>query len=45
MNFVTGARDIMLNGAGFVQVLPQYLILAGFSAVFLLKASLLFRWE
>ncbi|HUX20066.1 MAG TPA: ABC transporter permease [Spirochaetia bacterium] len=44
-HFVNGARDIMLNGATFVQILPQYLILAGFSALFLVTASLLFRWE
>jgi ABC-type multidrug transport system permease subunit len=44
-HFITGARDIMLNGASFIQVLPQYLALAGFSAVFLLIASFFFRWE
>ena len=44
-HFVNGARDIMLNGASFIQVLPEYLILAAFSAVFLFIASILFRWE
>lgn len=44
-HFINGARAIMLDGAGFTQVLPDYLFLAGFSVLFLLVASITFKWE
>jgi ABC-2 type transport system permease protein len=44
-HFVDGARAIMLDGAGVVQVAPHLLVLAGFTVAFLVVASLLFRWE
>jgi ABC-type multidrug transport system permease subunit len=43
--FVDGARSIMLEGAGVAELAPNFLILGGFTAVFLVVASLLFRWE
>ncbi|MBI3774228.1 MAG: ABC transporter permease [Gammaproteobacteria bacterium] len=42
---VNAARAIMLDGAGFVEVLPQLLVLGVMSAVFLGLAAALFRWE
>jgi ABC-type multidrug transport system permease subunit len=44
-HFVQGARSIMLEGAGLVEMLPNFAILGGFTLVFLAVASLLFRWE
>lgn len=44
-HFVNAARSIMLDGSGIGQVWPDFLFLAGFSAVFLLISSLTFRWE
>lgn len=44
-HFVEGARSIMLDGATIVDVLPNILVLGGFTAAFLVIASLLFRWE
>lgn len=43
--FVDGARSIMLEGAGVAELAPNFLILGGFTVVFLVVASLLFRWE
>lgn len=39
-----GARLIMLDGAGVVQVLPQIAALCAMCAVFLISAAMLFRW-
>ncbi|WP_455381290.1 ABC transporter permease [Salinispira pacifica] len=44
-HFVNGARSIMLDGAGFSSILPDLLFLAGFSALFLVIASVSFKWE
>lgn len=44
-HFVEGARSIMLDGAGFAELLPSMGILLGFTLLFLTTASLLFRWE
>jgi len=44
-HFVEGARSIMLEGAGFMQVLPDYLYLGGLTAALLFVSSLMFRWE
>ena len=44
-HFVDGARSIMLDGATIVDVLPNILVLGGFTVAFLIIASLLFRWE
>ncbi len=42
---LTAARDIMLYGAGLGDVLPQLLILAGTTAVFLTIGAAMFRWR
>lgn len=44
-HFVQGARSIMLEGAGLVDLLPNFAVLGGFTVVFLAAASVLFRWE
>jgi len=44
-HFIDSARAVMLDGAGLAQVVPSMLVLAGFTVVFLITASLLFRWE
>jgi ABC-type multidrug transport system permease subunit len=44
-HFVEGARAIMLEGAGIVELAPNLLALVGFTAAFLFIAALLFRWE
>lgn len=44
-HFVEGARDIMLEGARLVEVLPNVLPLAGMTILFLGIASLIFIWD
>jgi len=44
-HFTTAARKIMLDGAGLAGIAPELMILGGMTALFLLVASLLFRWE
>ncbi|MBC8452806.1 MAG: ABC transporter permease [Spirochaetes bacterium] len=44
-HFVEGARDIMLEGALLVEVLPNVLPLAGMTILFLGIASLIFIWD
>ena len=44
-HFIEGARAIMLEGAGIVELAPNLLVLAGFTVLFLATGSLLFRWE
>ncbi len=44
-HFVDGAREIMLNGAGLLQILPNLLYLGGLTIVFLLLSAFLFKWE
>jgi len=44
-HLINAARAIMLDGAGFAEVFPQLLALGMMSAVFLILAAALFRWE
>lgn len=44
-HFITAARKIMLDGANLAGIMNEVLILGGMTAVFLVIASLLFRWE
>ncbi|MDA3850663.1 MAG: ABC transporter permease [Spirochaetaceae bacterium] len=44
-HFIEGARAIMLEGAGFVQILPNLITLAAMTLLFLVTASLLFQWD
>jgi ABC-2 type transport system permease protein len=44
-HFLDGARAIMIDGRGLLEILPQLLILGGSSLVFLLIAALTFKWE
>ncbi len=44
-HFVDGARSIMLEGAGLLEIMPNLLYLGGLTLVFLALASALFRWE
>lgn len=42
---LTAARAVMIDGAGVLGILPQLGILAGMTALFLVIASVLFRWR
>jgi ABC-type multidrug transport system permease subunit len=44
-HFIEGARKIMLEGADILTVAPQLLILTAMTLVFLLVASLTFKWD
>lgn len=44
-HFVDGARAVMLDGAGFLEIAPNMLYLAGLSVVMLVLSSFMFRWE
>ena len=44
-HFIEGARSIMIDGAGFTEILPNILVLGGMTIVFLVISSALFRWE
>lgn len=44
-HFTEGARKIMIDGAGLAQIAPHLLFLLGLTAVFILLASALFKWE
>ncbi len=44
-HFIHGARAIMLEGAGLVQIAPELLFLSVFTAACLGLAAWLFRWE
>lgn len=41
----SAAREIMLDGAGLVEVLPQLMTLVVMGGIFLTVGALLFRWE
>jgi len=43
--FIEGARKIMLEGAGFAQLVPEYLVLGGMTVGFMGLSALLFKWE
>ena len=44
-HFIEGARAIMIDGAGVVQILPNLIVLGGMTIGFLIISSVLFRWE
>ena len=44
-HYVSGARAVMLEGAGLGEVLPHTLALAVMAVVFWLCAAAIFRWE
>lgn len=44
-HFVSGAREIMLEGAGLGQILPHVALLGGLTIVFTGLAAALFKWE
>lgn len=44
-HLIKAARAVMLDGAGFVDILPYLLTLTGMSAVLLTIGAFLFRWE
>lgn len=44
-HFIEGARAIMIDGAGIVDILPNLAVLTGMTAIFLIISSILFRWE
>ncbi|MBU0926618.1 MAG: ABC transporter permease [Spirochaetes bacterium] len=44
-HFIEGARAIMIDGAGLVQILPNLLVLGGLTAAFLALSAALFKWE
>jgi ABC-type multidrug transport system permease subunit len=44
-HIVDGARAVMIDGAGVLQVLPQIGLLAGLAVLFLTLAAWMFRWE
>ena len=44
-HFLQAARAVMLDGATLLEVTPNLLILSGMTLIFLLIASLLFKWE
>jgi len=44
-HFIEASRAIMIDGADFIQILPNLLVLTGMTVIFLITASVLFRWE
>ncbi|MEN8180426.1 MAG: ABC transporter permease [Pseudomonadota bacterium] len=44
-HMVSAARAVMIEGAGLIEVIPQLLVLAIFSAVFIFLGAKTFRWE
>ena len=44
-HFIEASRAVMIDGAGIIQILPNILVLGGMTIVFLITASVLFRWE
>lgn len=44
-HFIEASRAVMIDGAGIIQILPNILVLGGMTIVFLVTASILFRWE
>jgi ABC-type multidrug transport system permease subunit len=44
-HFIEAARAVMIDGAGIIQIMPNILVMTGMTAVFLIIASALFRWE
>lgn len=44
-HFTEASRKIMIDGAGLAQIAPHLVVLVGLTLVFLLAASVLFKWE
>jgi len=44
-HFIEGARAVMIDGAGLVQILPNIAVLGGMTIIFLVISSFFFRWE
>lgn len=44
-HFIESARNIMLEGAGFIDILPNVLVLLGMTLLFITIASLTFSWD
>jgi ABC-type multidrug transport system permease subunit len=44
-HFLDASRLVMLEGAGFVQILPQLAVLAGSTVLFFILAAVFFKWE
>ncbi len=44
-HFISGARAIMLEGAGLIDIAPHLLFLTGLTALLLTISAFLFRWE
>ncbi len=44
-HLVNAARDIMIDGAGIADVLPEVALLLGFALTLLAAAAWMFRWE
>lgn len=44
-HFIEASRAVMIDGAGFVQILPNLIVLAGMTLLFLAVSSVLFKWE
>jgi len=44
-HLVDAARQVMIDGAGIIDVLPQIALLTGFSVLLLTIAARLFRWD
>ena len=42
---IDGARAIMIDGAGLLDIAPNLIVLVGMTALFLALGSWLFRWE
>jgi len=44
-HLISGARAIMIDGAGFMDILPYLITLAAMSVAFIIIGAALFRWE
>jgi ABC-2 type transport system permease protein len=44
-HFIEASRAVMIDGAGFIQILPNLIVLAGMTILFLAVSSVLFKWE
>jgi len=44
-HFIEGARAVMIDGAGLMQILPNMAVMGGMTIVFLIISSMFFRWE
>lgn len=44
-HFIEASRAVMIDGAGFTQILPNLTVLGGMTVLFLGISAFLFRWE